>query len=59
MKMHTWGVKDRQKCWAQTCIVCGATRFGGPHGWGRAMKGGKSVKYCEGKEKEESNERTL
>lgn len=44
-KMHQWrtvGVAH------EVCHVCGATRWGKPGGWGRAMKDGKSVKYCKG-----------
>ena len=30
----------------QVCARCGAQRWRIPGGWGRAMKDGKSVKYC-------------
>ena len=48
-KMHDWRKGD----WVAQliCARCGATRWGKPGGWGRAMKDGKPVKYCEGEEK--------
>lgn len=47
-KMHKWRRHPDGKVAHQVCIVCGATRWGIPGGWGRAMLDGKPTKYCKG-----------
>lgn len=46
-RKHKWIMKDVP--WHQICERCGATRWGHPSGWGRAMDGlgGLPKRWCD------------